>query len=122
MNYWREHEAAAVKRHNELRIARLTAANLLAGSAPIASRDEVVAEVRRKREASKFSPASGGVVNGGMGSMDAYWPEGRQGDTPTPAVLHDSNCAGKIPLHRSITPMSGGSMQQRLFRRAVRKL
>lgn len=93
----RAHEAAAVKRHNELRIARLTAANLLAGSAPIASRDEVVAEVRRKREASKFSPASGGVVNGGMGSMDAYWPEGRQGDTPTPLSCTTATAPVKSP-------------------------
>jgi len=119
MNYWREHGPcsimqvcratgadrrhvqrmfrAAVKRHNELRIARLTAANLLAGSAPIASRDEVVAEVRRKREASKFSPASGGVVNGGMGSMDAYWPEGRQGDTPTPLSCTTATAPVKSP-------------------------
>jgi hypothetical protein len=79
----RAHKAAVAKRHNELCLARLTAAKLLAGSAPIAPRDEVVAEVRRKREASKFSPASGGVVNGGMGSMDAYRPEGTRGAAPT---------------------------------------
>ena len=79
----RAQAAAVAKRRNELRLARLKASQLLPGSAPIAPRDEVVAEVRRKREASKFSPASGGVVNGGMGSMDAYRPEGTRGATPT---------------------------------------
>jgi hypothetical protein len=41
---------------------------------------------------------------------------GNAGGTPTPAVLHDSNRAGEILLRRKITPMSGGSLQLRMFR------
>lgn len=63
----RAHDAAVVKRRNELRIARLTAAQLMPGSAPIAPREQVVADVRRKRETSTISPASGGAETGGMG-------------------------------------------------------
>ncbi|MDQ4421446.1 hypothetical protein OOT33_13545 [Sphingobium sp. DEHP117] len=46
----RAHEAAVVKRRNELRLAQIKAAQLMPGSAPIAPRDEVVASVQFKRK------------------------------------------------------------------------
>lgn len=93
----RAHDAAVVKRRNELRLARLKAAQLLPGSAPIAPRDEVVAEVRRKREAQQFSPASGGADKGGMGLMDAYRPEGTRGATPTLQSCTTATAPAKSP-------------------------
>jgi hypothetical protein len=89
-------------------------------STPMRPRDEVVADIRRTREA-RNSPVPGGTETGRIGpALDAVWPEGTRGGTPTPAVLHDSNRAGEILLRRKITPMSGGSLQLRMFRNAIR--
>lgn len=54
----RAHEAAVVKRRNELRLARLKADQLMPGSAPIAPREQVVASVRAARDAMRESGAS----------------------------------------------------------------
>lgn len=97
----RAQAAAVAKRRNELRLARLKASQLLPGSAPIAPRDEVVADIRRAREA-RNSPVPGGTETGRIGPViDAVSPEGKRGallpllSCTTATVPVKSSSAGK---------------------------